>query len=278
VSTARPPAPSAAAGADVIVVDGLRAAYGDRVILEDVSFRVGERQTLAVVGPSGCGKSTLLRCLVGLLPPAGGRITILGQDIAQLDRHDLDELRRRFGVAFQGSALLNSMTIADNVALPLREHTRLDEHTIRIMTRLKLEQVGLGEAADKLPSELSGGMRKRAGIARALAMDPQVLFLDEPSAGLDPITAAGLDNLLDKLRTVLGLTLIVITHELESIRHVADRVLMLDEGRVRLDGTLQQAMTSRDPRVRQFFDRRADTEPAPGGDYVDDLGAPEEQP
>ena len=266
----------AAAAADVIVVEGLSAGYGDRLIIEDVSFRVGERQTVAVVGPSGCGKSTLLRCLIGLLPPATGTISVLGSDISTLDRHDLDELRRKIGVAFQGSALLNSMSIADNVALPLREHTRLDEATIRIMTRLKLEQVGLGEAADKLPSELSGGMRKRAGIARALAMDPQVLLLDEPSAGLDPITAAGLDLLLDKLRSVLGLTLVIVTHELESIRKVAGRVLMLDDGRVRMDGTLEEAMASRDPRVRQFFDRRADNEPSVGGDFVDALPAPEE--
>ena len=276
MATSRPPAPAAGARGVVIAVEGLSAGYGERLILEDVSFQVGERQTLAVVGPSGCGKSTLLRCLIGLLPPVRGTVSVLGQDLATLDRHDLDELRRRFGVAFQGSALLNSMSIADNVALPLREHTRLDEATIRIMTRLKLEQVGLGEAADKLPSELSGGMRKRAGIARALAMDPQVLFLDEPSAGLDPITAAGLDHLLDRLRSVLGLTLVVVTHELESIRAVADRVLMLDDGRVRLDGTLKQAMASRDPRVRQFFDRRADNEPSAGGDFVDGLPAPED--
>jgi phospholipid/cholesterol/gamma-HCH transport system ATP-binding protein len=259
----------------VIVAERLTAAYGERVILHDVSFRLGQGCVLAVVGPSGCGKSTLLRCLVGLLRPTTGRVSILGKDLAVLDRHDLDELRRRFGVAFQGSALLNSMTIADNVALPLREHTRLDEATIRIMTRLKLEQVGLGDAGDKVPSELSGGMRKRAGIARALAMDPQVLFLDEPSAGLDPITAAGLDNLIDRLRSGLGLTLVVVTHELDSIRRIADRILMLDDGRVRLDGTMEEAERSRDPRVRQFFDRRADTDAPPSDDYVDELAAPD---
>jgi phospholipid/cholesterol/gamma-HCH transport system ATP-binding protein len=244
----------------VILCERLRAAYGETVVLEDVSFTVGRSETLAVVGASGCGKSTLLRCMIGLLLPASGRMRILGRWMDEMERADLDEMRREIGVAFQGSALLNSLTVGENVALPLREHTRLDAATIQIMTRIKLESVGLGGAEDLLPSQLSGGMRKRAGIARALAMDPKVLFLDEPSAGLDPITSAGLDDLLVKLRTGLGLTVLLVTHELDSIRQVADRVLMLDRGRVRLLGTLEDVASSRDERVRQFFDRRSDGE------------------
>jgi len=244
----------------VIICERLRAAYGDKVVLEDVSFTVGRSETLAVVGGSGCGKSTLLRCMIGLLQPASGRMRILGRWMNEMERADLDELRREIGVAFQGSALLNSLTVGENVALPLREHTRLDKATIQIMTRIKLESVGLGGAEDLFPAQLSGGMKKRAGIARALAMDPKVLFLDEPSAGLDPITAAGLDELLVKLRTGLGLTVLLVTHELDSIRQVADRVLMLDAGRVRLLGTMRDVEQSRDERVRQFFDRRADDE------------------
>ncbi len=252
------PASSPAPSRDVIVVDGLTAGYDGRAIISDVTFRLAEGETLSVVGVSGCGKSTLLRCLVGLLPPMSGSVRVFGQDLATLDRHGLHELRRRIGVGFQGAALLNSLTLADNVALPLREHTRLDEATIRIMTRLKLEQVGLLGAEHQLPSQLSGGMRKRAGIARALAMDPQMLVLDEPSAGLDPITAAGLDNLLLRLGSVLGLTLVVVTHELESIKRISGRILMIDRGRVQFNGTLAEAKTTGDVRVRQFFDRRAD--------------------
>ena len=262
---------AAAASPYVIEVEGLAAGYDDTLVLEDVTFRARTGETLVVVGSSGCGKSTLLRCLVGLLTPERGVVRVLGQDLASVSSDELDALRRQMGVAFQSSALLNSMTIGENVSLPLREHTALDAHTIQIMTRIKLEQVGLRGVEDKLPSELSGGMRKRAGIARALAMEPKVLCLDEPSAGLDPITAAGLDELLLKLRHALGLSMVVVTHELDSIRHVADRVLFLDKGRVRLDGTLQDAEQSKDERVRQFFDRRADVDEPDAERLMDEL-------
>jgi phospholipid/cholesterol/gamma-HCH transport system ATP-binding protein len=257
--------------APAIEVRNLVARYGGRTVLDDVSVTLPERETLVVLGPSGCGKSTLLRCLVGLLPPSSGSVRILGSDIAELDDDALDALRRKIGVGFQSSALLNSLTVGENVSLPLREHTRLDPATIRIMTRLKLEQVGLGGLEDHVPSELSGGMRKRAGIARAIAMDPRCLFLDEPSAGLDPITAAGLDELLVRLRRAMGLTLVVVTHEMDSAARLASRVLLLDRGAVRLSGTLEDLRASVDPRVRQFLDRRPDPEPTDSARLVNEL-------
>ena len=238
---------------DVISVERLSAGYGDRLILEDVSFRLGERQTLAVVGASGCGKSTLLRCLIGLLPPLTGTIRVLGEDITALERRDLDQLRRKFGVAFQGSALLNSLSIADNVALPLREHTRLDEATIGIMTRLKLEQVGLGGAGDKLPSQLSGGMRKRAGIARALALDPALLFLDEPTAGLDPIGAAAFDQLILSLQRALGLTVFLITHDLDTLYTICNRIAVLADKRVLVNAPISEVEKFDHPWVQEYF-------------------------
>ena len=247
----------------VIEAEGLVARYGDKTILDGVDLRVEARETLVVLGPSGCGKSTLLRTLVGLNRPAAGRVRLFGHELHALDDRAQGELLREVGVAFQGAALLGSLTVGENVSLPLREHTDLDPATIRIMTRMKLEQVGLPGAEDLLPSQLSGGMRKRAGIARALAMDPKALFLDEPSAGLDPITAAGLDELLAKLKTALGLTIVVVTHELESAFRLADRMIMLDRGRIRLEGPPDEARRHPDERVRQFFDRRAD-EPGSG--------------
>jgi phospholipid/cholesterol/gamma-HCH transport system ATP-binding protein len=259
------------AGEDVVVVERLRLGYGGRPVIEDVSFRVRAGETRVIVGPSGCGKSTLLKCLIGLLRPEAGKVRVLGHDCETMTTRDWDELRRRMGVSFQSAALLNSLTVGENVALPLRENTRLDANTIRIMTRLKLEQVGLLGAEDKLPSELSGGMRKRAGIARALAMDPRVLFLDEPSAGLDPVTAAGLDELLVKLKSALGLTVVLVTHELESARILADRLLMLDHGAVRLDGTFDDVAASRDPAVRRFFDRKAEEDEPNQERLVDQL-------
>jgi phospholipid/cholesterol/gamma-HCH transport system ATP-binding protein len=260
----RPGTHEHSAGEVVIAVEGLAVAYDGRAILKDVSFELHDGETLVIVGSSGCGKSTLLRCLVGLLAPSEGRISILGKDLSRLSADEMDALRREMGVGFQSAALFGSMTIAENVALPLKELTDLDDSTIGIMTRLKLEHVGLGGYEAFLPSRLSGGMKKRASIARAIAMDPRFLFLDEPSAGLDPITAAGLDGLLTRLRTALGLTLVVVTHELESAFAIADRMLMLDGGVVRIQGTPEEVRACTDPRVRQFFDRKADVETTSG--------------
>jgi len=245
--------------APVIEVEGLVAQYGPVRILDGVSFAVQPREILAIVGGSGCGKTTLLRHLTGLLRPASGAVRLWGRDIARMEEDELDALRARFGVAFQAGALFNSLTAADNIALPMREHG-LDKELIPALVRLKLCLVGLADAGDKMPSDLSGGMAKRVALARALALDPALVFFDEPSAGLDPVTAAGLDRLILKLRGLLGITVVVVTHELTSIRAVADRVLMLAGGRIRFLGSVAEADRAQDPVVRRFF--RREPEPA----------------
>jgi phospholipid/cholesterol/gamma-HCH transport system ATP-binding protein len=197
--------------------------------------------------------------LIGLLRPAGGEILINGQDIAAMEEEDMNEVRRRMGILFQGAALLNSMTLEDNVALPLREHTRLNESTIHIMVRMKLDLVGLSGFEHFFPSQHSGGMKKRAGIARAMALDPELLFFDEPSAGLDPVTAAGLDELIIKLRDVFKRTIVVVTHELPSVFTIADFVVMLDRGEVIFSGPLEDLNRSEEARIRRFLDRRPET-------------------
>ncbi len=221
-----------------------------------------------ILGGSGCGKSTLLKHLIGLLSPTSGGILIHGQDIVGMSTAELDEVRRKMGVLFQGAALLNSMTIFDNVALPIREHTKLNESTIQIMVRMKLDLVGLSGFDQFFPSQLSGGMKKRAGIARAMALDPALLFFDEPSAGLDPVTAAGLDELIIKLRNVFRMTIIVVTHELASIFTIADYVIMLDKGEVLFAGALEELKTSAHPRIKMFLDRQPETETYSPDDYL----------
>lgn len=242
----------------VIVVEDLEVAYGDKVVLEEVSFEVKAGEIFVILGGSGSGKTTLLRNLVGLMQPRSGRILIGGRDFTAMSGNERMEIRRKMGMCFQGSALLGSLSIADNVALPLREHTKLEESTIDIMTRIKLELVGLGGVEDALPSELSGGMRKRAGIARAMAMDPELIFYDEPSAGLDPIVAAGLDQLIRTMQSTFNLTSVVVTHEMESVKIIADTVCVLHKGRVAGIGTLEELETSEHPYVRQFFARIPD--------------------
>ncbi|MCP4643827.1 MAG: ABC transporter ATP-binding protein [bacterium] len=249
-----------------IEVRNLVAKYGDRTVLEDISFSVPRGETFVILGGSGCGKSTLLRNLVGLMRPHSGAISINGRDFTAMGDKERSAIRTRLGMCFQGAALFNSMSLADNVALPLREHTKLKESTIEIMTRIKLELVGLGGCEHLLPSELSGGMRKRAGLARAMAMDPEIILYDEPSAGLDPIVAAGIDMLIRKMQSTFGLTSVVVTHEMASVRLIADRVCMLHEGRIAGMGTLEELERSENPFVRQFFERRPDEE---GGDRTD---------
>ncbi len=253
------------AGPVLIEVEHLVAHYGTRLILDDVSFTVHQGEILVVLGASGSGKTTLLKHMVGLLRPTAGTIRYRGRDIVQMEDDERATLLKHIGISFQSGGLFNSLTLADNVALPLRELGNFDEETVQALVRMKLSLVGLADAGYLMPEELSGGMRKRAGVARALALDPEILFFDEPSAGLDPITAAGLDQMILTLRRLLGLTLVVITHELASIHTLADRALMLDQGKVIFLGTLAEVAHSAHPRVHQFFQRQPQpyTAPAP---------------
>jgi phospholipid/cholesterol/gamma-HCH transport system ATP-binding protein len=230
--------------------------YGEKDILRNITLSIPRGKTTVILGGSGCGKSTLLKHLIGLLKPTSGEILINGRDITVMREEELDTVRKRMGVLFQGAALLNSMTIAENVALPIREHTRLEESTIRIMVRMKLELVGLSGFEDFYPSQLSGGMKKRAGIARAIALDPELLFFDEPSAGLDPVTSAGIDDLILKLNNVFKMTIVVVTHELPSVFKIADYVIMLDNGEVIFTGTSEELQSSSNQRIRMFIERR----------------------
>ncbi len=238
-----------------IVVKNLITRYGDKVILKDISFQIPKGKITAIVGGSGCGKSTLLKHLIGLLRPVSGSIMVGDRDIASIDERGLDEFRKRIGVLFQGAALLNSITVGDNVALPIREHARLNEATIKIMVKMKLDLVGLSGFDDFYPSQLSGGMKKRAGIARAMALDPEMLFFDEPQAGLDPVTAAGLDNLIMRLRDLFRMTLVVVTHELHSLFTIADQIVMLDKGELVFTGSVEEFKSSEDQRIKRFISR-----------------------
>lgn len=261
----------AAVDSPAIAIRNLVTRFGAREILKDISLDIARGETFVILGGSGCGKSTLLRNIVGLEQPTEGQIRIQGKDISRLSEDEFNELRKKMGMAFQNSALFNSMTVGENVALPLHEHTRLAESTIQIMTRIKLEQVGLSGFESFLPSQLSGGMRKRAGIARALAMDPEILLFDEPSAGLDPIIAAGIDNLILKLKQAFRMTIVLVTHELASAFLLADRMAMLDQGRILFVGTPEEIRESGIPRVHQFLEREADSEPQDVEQYLRDL-------
>ncbi len=260
MSASTAPASSAAkksAHSDVVVdVENLEARYGDRVILDDVNMQVRAGEIMVVMGGSGSGKSTLLRCLLALNRPARGRVALFGEQLENLSTRQLYAMRQRIGVAFQGGALFNSVSVEDNVIFPLREHTRLDNNTMRIMARMKLEVVGLAGAEQLKPSELSGGMIKRAALARALIMDPALLFFDEPSAGLDPVVSAGLDELILRLRDTTGVTVIVVTHELDSAFRIADRITVLDRGKVLISDQKETVRNSSNERVQNLLNRR----------------------
>lgn len=250
------PFPIPASADHVIDVRGLDAWYGRRQVLHGVDFSVAPGEIRVVMGGSGSGKSTLLRHLIGLQKPRAGKVNLLGTDLARASARELLALRRRIGVSFQGGALFTSMTVGENVALPLREHTELDENTIRIMSRLKLEVVNLGGFQDLMPSQLSGGMVKRAALARAIVMDPRLMFFDEPSAGLDPVVSAELDELILQLRDAMRMTIVVVTHELESAFKIADTITVLDQGRVLMTGTVDQVRACDNERIQDLLNRR----------------------
>jgi phospholipid/cholesterol/gamma-HCH transport system ATP-binding protein len=255
----------------VVDVRNLCSHYGDRQVLFDVSFQIFAGEILAIMGHSGCGKTTLFRHLLGLKAPSSGSVSVLDRDLAQLDKKQLYALRRRIGVAFQNGALFSSLSLRENVELPLREHTTLDDNTIRIMTRMKLDFMRLTEFEYLMPSQLSGGMLKRAGLARAVIMDPQVLFFDEPSAGLDPATSAELDQLILKLREAMKMTIVIITHELHSVFSVADRILVLDAGRPIMIGTQDEVRASTDRRIVNLLNRRPHDDEFDADAYLDKL-------
>lgn len=256
------------AGDAAISIVNLRVSYGEREILHGISFDVRRGETMVILGGSGSGKSTLLRTLIGLEKPSGGEVWISGVNTAQISEREMDAIRKKLGMSFQGSALFGSMTVGENVALPLREHTDLEDSTIEIMVRIKLGQVGLSNFEDYMPSQLSGGMKKRAAVARALAMDPEILFFDEPSAGLDPIIAAGLDELILNLKKAYAITMVVVTHELASAYLIADRMVLVDRGHVVALGTGAELQASTHPRVRQFLDRVPEPEVTEELDYL----------
>jgi phospholipid/cholesterol/gamma-HCH transport system ATP-binding protein len=251
-----------------ISVRNLRVNYGTREILHTISFEIARGETLVILGGSGSGKSTLLRTLVGLEKPSGGEIWIMGKHFAALSDQDRANMLKKMGMSFQGGALFGSMSVGENVALPLHEHTPLDDSTIEIMVRLKLDQVGLSGFENYMPAQLSGGMKKRAAIARAMAMDPEILFFDEPSAGLDPIVAAGIDELILKLKKAFRMTIVVVTHELASAYLIADRMILLDKGVIVANGTTAELQKSQQPRVRQFLDRVPEPEISDELDYL----------
>ena len=241
-----------------VEVSHLDGYFGTRQILKDVTLSVDEGEVLVIMGGSGSGKTTLLNHLLGLLVPAAGTVRIFGQDINTISAARLQTLRTRMGVAFQSGGLISSLSLGDNIALPLREHTNLDETTIGIITRLKLEVVSLAGFEDLMPSELSGGMIKRAALARAIVMDPKLLFCDEPSAGLDPVVASSIDNLILRLRDAMGMSMVVVTHDLDSAFKIANRICILDNGEVLALDTVDAIRQSPNVRVQNLLNRRTD--------------------
>jgi phospholipid/cholesterol/gamma-HCH transport system ATP-binding protein len=258
-TTAQTLSPSPAPTSEpVICIKGLQTHYGTRQILHDIDLTIEAGEIMVIMGGSGSGKSTLLRHLVGLESPTSGQISLLGVDIAQASAMEILPVRRKIGVAFQGGALFSSMTVLENIMLPLQEHTKLDRKTMEIMARLKLEVVGLADFDNLKPSELSGGMLKRAAVARAIVMDPDLLFFDEPSAGLDPVVSSALDDLILLLRDAMNMTIVVVTHELESAFKIADRITILDRGHILMVDTAEAVRQSDNERIQNLLSRRAE--------------------
>lgn len=237
----------------VIRVTNLTAQYGEKVILEDINLDIYENEIMVILGASGCGKTTLLKNIIRLYEPAGGEVEIFQQNVTNMEEKEFNRILTKIGVLFQNGALLNSLRVSENVAMPLQLHTDLSEDVIERVVRQKLHLVELGHAINLYPSELSGGMRKRAALARSIAMDPEILFGDEPSAGLDPVTAAALDELILKLKHYLKTTIVIVTHELASIHRIADRITFLDKGKLLFVGTLPEAKKAGIPQIDEFF-------------------------
>lgn len=255
----------------MIEVMDLVTHYGARMILKGVSLDIYEGEIMVIMGGSGSGKSTLLRHLMGLERHTAGAIKVLGHDIDTLNQTEMLELRKKIGVAFQGGALFSSMTVGENIMLPLYEHTDLDPKTMEIMARMKLEVVNLAGFENLMPSELSGGMIKRAAFARAIVMDPKILFCDEPSAGLDPVVASAIDDLILRLRDAMGMSVVVVTHELDSVFKIADRVTVLDQGKVLFIGTPEELRRHPSERLQNLLNRRSEDDKIDPDEYLSRL-------
>jgi len=243
----------------VIEVKNLTCGYEEKVILKDVSFSVREGEALFIIGESGCGKSTLLRCMIGLMPPQKGSVSYFGRNFWEASERERQAMLQSFGVLYQSNALWSSMTIAENISLPLEQYTTHNKEEIAKIVASKLEQVGLPGTEELYPRELSGGMKRRAALARALALDPKIVFFDEPTSGLDPVTARGIDDLILKINTTLGTTMVIISHQLSSIFHVAHRIILLDEktqGIIAEGDPKKVSLKNNDHRVRNFFDQQ----------------------
>ncbi|MDD2715506.1 MAG: ABC transporter ATP-binding protein [Candidatus Wallbacteria bacterium] len=255
----------------MIRIRNLSTYYGERKILSEINLEILEGERMVILGASGCGKTTLLRHIIGLLRPAEGQIVVDGTDIAKLPEEEIDKVRLKMGVLFQSGALFNSISVGENVALPLKEHTALNEKVIQIMTKMKLESVGLAGFEELMPGELSGGMRKRAGLARAMAMDPKILFFDEPSSGLDPIVADGIDNLILKISRAFKTTMVVVTHDLKSAFKIADRITLLFKGEILVTGRPEELRDSKDSRIQNFLAGHATEEEIDTKAYLERL-------
>ena len=265
------------AAENVIEVENLVTHYGDREILKGIDLGIRAGEVRVIMGGSGSGKTTLMRNLLGLNKPTSGSIHIFGKDITKISTRELYAIRRKMGVAFQGGALLGSMSVAENIELPLRHHTKLDESTIRIMSRMKLEVVNLAGFENLMPSELSGGMLKRAALARSIVMDPALLFFDEPSAGLDPVVSAELDELILRLKDAMNVTIVVVTHELESAFKIADRITVLGQGHVLMTGTVEEVQNSDNETIQDMLNRRPRDETINAEEYLARLTADRQQ-
>lgn len=258
----------------MIVIKDISKTFGKHKVLDNINLKIEKGEITVIMGGSGCGKSTLLKHLIGSLKPDKGEIIIEGKDITKMDENSLDKIRKKFGMLYQSGALFNSMSVGENVALPLREHTKLDNKIIEIVVKMKLELVGLTGFNELFPSQISGGMKKRVALARAIALDPQVVFYDEPGAGLDPVTRSVIDKLIMDLSKKLNITSIVVTHEMESTFTIADKIAMVHQGKIIADGTISEIKNSQNEVVQQFINGSPEgplTQQRTGKEYLESL-------